>query len=128
MTIQNVINRVTAIRNEKKCTNDFVIDQMNNLEWKIKREIIDVHEGAENHPFTGYTAGDLDVKLIAPEPYSELYIKWVIYQLDILNNSVADAANSYVLFQEIYDDFRGWYKRNHMPLFRGNITSKGYHI
>lgn len=128
MTIQDVINRVTVLRNERRCTTEFIVEKINEIEWKIKREIIDTHEGAANHPFDGYTAAELNVKLIAPEPYSDVYIKWVIYQLDVLNNAMTDAANSYALFNNIYDEYKGWYNRNNMPVYHGNITSRGYHV
>lgn len=128
MTIQDVIKKVTAIRSEKKCTSDFIIEKINEIEWRIKREIIDTHEGSERYPFDGYTADETDMELIAPVPYSELYIKWVIYQLDVINNAITDAANSYVLFKNLYDEYKAWYNRSNMPLNAGNMTSRGYHI
>lgn len=128
MTIQDVINRVAAIRSEKKCTSDFIIEKINEIEWKIKREIIDTHEGSEKYPFDGYSSGELNAKLIAPIPYSELYIKWVIYQLDVINNSMNNAANSYTLFNEAYSDFAKWYTKNNLPVSKGNMRSRGYHI
>lgn len=128
MTLQNVIERVTEARNEKNSTNDFIIAKINEIEWKIKREIVDVHEGAEKFSFDGYFATELDVKLIAPEPYSELYIKWVLYQIDLGNNSMKDAANSLGLFNKDFNDFSVWYTRNHVPLHRGNIKSGVFHV
>lgn len=128
MTIQDVIKRVQILRGEKKFTSDFIIEKINEIEWKIKREIIDTHEGSENHPFDGYGADELNVTLIAPTPYSELYIKWVLYQLDIANNVMVDAANSYTLFDTDYSAYSLWYTKNNMPLSKGNMRSGGYHI
>ncbi len=128
MTIQDVINRITTQRNEKNSTNDFIIAKINEIEWKIKREIVDVHEGADRFPFDGYDNKELKVKLIAPEPYSELYIKWVLYQIDLGNNAMKDAANSLGLFNKDYNDFSGWYTRNNKPVFRGNMKSGVFHV
>ncbi len=128
MTIQNVIDCVTEQRSERKCTSEFIIDKINEIEWKIKREIIDVHEGSERYPFNGYGSNDHNTELIAPVPYSSLYVKWVLYQLDVSNNAIIDASNSLSLFNKEYYAFSGWYTRNNMPLSRGNIKSAGYHI
>lgn len=128
MTLREIIRKMTALRNEKLCTADFIIDQINTIEWKIKREIVDTCENGEAYPFDGYTADETDVKLIAPEPYSELYVKYIMMQIDIFNNSINDVVNSRVLFEEAYEDFSRWYIRNHMPLFRGNLKSEGYNI
>lgn len=128
MTIQDVINRVTGLRNEKKCTTDFIIQKINEIEWKIKREIVDTHEGSEKYPFDEYSADEINSELIAPSPYSELYIKWVLYQLDVINNAMTDASNSYTLFNSDYSAFAVWYTKNHMPVSKGNMRSRGYHI
>lgn len=128
MTLQKVIDRITEIRDEKKCTTAFIVEKINEIEWKIKREIIDVHEGSERFPFDGYDSKEFNVKLIAPEPYSELYIKWVIYQIDVSNNSMIDSANSLALFNKDYYAFSGWYTRNHMPVHRGNMKSGVFHV
>lgn len=128
MTIQDVINKVTAIRNEKRATSDFIIEKINEIEWKIKKEIIDVHEGADKYPFDGYSSNELNSELIAPAPYSELYIQWVIYQVDVNNNAMVDASNSLALFQKTYYAYSGWYTRNNMPLSKGNMRSRGYHV
>ena len=128
MTIQKITERITALRNESKATNKFIISNINEIEWKIKREIVDVHEGAEKYPFDGYDSEKLDVTLIAPEPYSELYIKWILYQLDLANNDMSNAANSLALFKSDYEDFSRWYRRSHMPKARGNIRSEVYHL
>lgn len=128
MTIQNIIDRITALRNEKKATSRFIVSNINEIEWKIKREIVDTHEGAEKYPFDGYDADEADMKLIAPEPYSELYIKWILYQLDLANNDMTNAANSLALFKSDYNDFKCWYRRNHMPVSRVSIKSEVYHL
>ena len=128
MTIQDVITKVTTLRSERKCTSDFILDKINEIEWRIKREIIDVHEGCEKHPFDGYDSTETEVKLIAPAPYSELYIKWVLYQVDVNNNDMVNAANSLALFKEAYDAYSAWYTRNNMPVYRGNLKSEGYNV
>lgn len=128
MTIQDVIDRITAVRSESGCTNDFIIEKINEIEWRIKREIIDVHEGSEKHPFDGYDSTETEVKLIAPAPYSELYIKWVIYKIDVANNAMIDASNSFTLFNKDYFAFATWYTRNNMPLHKGNMRSRGYNV
>lgn len=128
MTIQDVIDSVVLLRNEKKATSRFIISNINEIEWRIKREVIDEHEGAQKYPFDGYSSDELNVKLIAPEPYSELYIKWVLYQLDIANKDMESAVNSLSLFKSVYEDFCRWYRRNNMPVHRGNIKSEAYHL
>ena len=128
MTLQKVIDRVTRLRSERGCDTDFIIEKINEIEWKIKREIIDVHEGSERYPFDGYTSDELDVRLIAPEPYSGVYVKFVLYQIDVMNNDMINATNSLALYNEAYESFAAWYRRNNMPICKGNMKSGAYHI
>ncbi len=128
MTLQNVVDKITTIRKESNCTTDFIIEKINEIEWKIKREIIDVHEGADRFPFDGYDSKELNVKLIAPAPYSELYIKWVLHQIDVMNNSMIDASNSLTLFNKAYYAFVAWYTKNNMPSYKGNMKSGVFHV
>ncbi|MBR3975291.1 MAG: hypothetical protein IKJ88_05460 [Clostridia bacterium] len=128
MTIQDVIERLQMLRSEHKFTNDFILQKINEIEWKIKREIIDTHEGGDKYPFDGYNACELNVKLIAPAPYSELYIKWVLYQFELVNNAMVNASNSYALFNNDYSAYSLWYTKNNMPISKGNIHSGGYNI
>lgn len=128
MTLQEVINTVQKIRNEKLLTNEFIIKKISEVEWKIKREIIDMHEGGENVQFSGYGASDVNKELIAPEPYSSLYVNWILYQLDLAGNESFNATNSQNLFYRDYYSFSAWYTRTHMPKQGAKIGMKGYYI
>lgn len=128
MTVQNVIEKAQNLRNEGILTNDMIIEWLNEIEWKIKREIVDVHEGSEDCDFNGYGVNDSEKELIAPEPYSSLYLKWILYQLDLSGNESFNAQNSQSLFYKDYYSFSDWYTRNYMPLFKGNMKSEGYHV
>ena len=128
MTIQKVMDHVQRIRNEKVLTNDFIIEKINEIEWRIKREIVDVHEGHENVEFNGYSSADVSKTLLAPEPYSSLYEKYILYQLDLIGNESFNATNSHALFNKDWYSFAAWYKRNHMPLQKAKIGMKGYYI
>lgn len=58
---------------------------------------------------------DMDRVLIAPEPYSNLYVKYLAAQVDYYNGEIPRYKNSMARFNEALDMYAAWYNRNHMP-------------
>lgn len=119
MTIIEAINKTDALKSNTY-TQDEKIAWLNNLEWRIKQEVIDTHEGGENVTFTGYD-GDTDVttKLIAEAPHDEVYLRWLQAQIDYYNGEINKYNLSITMFNTAYDGFRNYYNRTHMPLAAG---------
>lgn len=119
MTIMEIINHLDAVKPNSYSQAE-KIKWLNQVEWMIKKEIVDTHEGADKHPFDGYdTMSSLAKKVIAESPYDRLYIHWLEAQIDYANGEYPKYHNSMTMFNESYDEFAKWYNRAHMPLSHG---------
>lgn len=58
---------------------------------------------------------DMDTVLLVPEPYSNLYVKYLAAQVDYFNGELARYDNSMTLFNAALSAFADWYNRNNMP-------------
>jgi hypothetical protein len=89
------------------------IDWINSLEFTIKNEIVDGREGAENIDFNGYNEATLNRELIAPAPYSEMYVKWLEAQIDYRNDEIASYNNAMAIYNNLMVEFRNFYNKRH---------------
>lgn len=115
MKIIEAINRIDAIK-PNNYTQDEKIEWLSRLDWAIKREIIDTHEGADAVIFSGYDSSSLNTELIAPAPYDEVYLRWLEAQIDYANGEFGKYNNSNHMYETVYTAFESWYNRNHVPL------------
>lgn len=119
MTVMEIINHLDAIKPNSYSQVE-KIKWLNQVEWIIKKEIVDTHEGADHHPFDGYNpTSSLSTEVIAPAPYDKLYVHWIESQIDYTNGEYPKYNNSITMFNASYDAFAKWYNREHMPLSRG---------
>ena len=71
---------------------------INELEWRIKREIIDTHEQGELYPFDGYAGEEsLEQQLLAPAPWDMVYVRWMEAMIDYRNGESERYENSRIL-------------------------------
>ena len=83
----------------------------------IKRHIIDTHEGSENVTFTGYDDNtDPQTELLAPEPFDEMYLRWMEAQIDYHNDEYGKYNQSILMFKAEYNGYERWYNRNNLPI------------
>ena len=121
MTIIEAINLIDA---SKPNTYGQVekIRWLSNLDWTIKREIIDTHEGGESIVFNGYTEDTPhDTQLLVPAPYDELYVRWLEAQIDYANGEYNKYNASMSMHNTYMTSFINYYNRNHMPLQKNGM-------
>ena len=117
MTIQEAITRIDDLK-----PNSYEMADkkkwLNNIDWMIKTEIIDTHEGHEEYEdFEGYdTDTDLTTELLVGTPYDELYINWLEARIDYANGEYGRYNNTALAFNEALKQFRNYYNSTHMPL------------
>ena len=115
MTIIESINRLDSLMHNTYSQSDKVA-WLSRLDTMVKKHIIDTHEGAEDVTFEGYNdSTDLQTELLAPEPYAEMYLRWMEAQIHYTNGEYNKYNNAVEMFQTAYDGFRNYYNRNHMP-------------
>lgn len=93
------------------------IKWLSDLDLTVKNEIIDTHEGAEDHAdFAGYdTDTDVGTVLLVPAPYDAIYPLWLEAQIYYTQAEYARYNNALATFKAAYQDYAAYYNRNHMP-------------
>lgn len=94
---------------------------LSDLDSKIWNEVIRWHEntnesgdGDMSQPQV-YSADDMQTVLIVPEPYSDLYIKYLCAMIDYFDGDFARYNNGMVMFNVAYEEYSGWYNRYYTP-------------
>lgn len=116
MKIAEAIARLDSLKH-----NSFGIEEkiswLSRVDAMIKNHIIDTHEGGGKVAFNGYTSDtDMQTVLLVPEPFDELYLRYLEAQVDYHNMEYDGYNQAILLFKAAYNSFERWYNRNHMPL------------
>jgi len=113
MTIAQAISRVDRLK-----YNAYSLEEKRSwlgaLEWLLKRNILDTHEGGLSFCPIGPDT-PADTRLLAPEPFDELYPKWLEAQIDLYNGETERYNASILLFNAAYLAFESWYHRTYPP-------------
>ena len=115
MTILEAIHIIDGAK-PNSCTPSEKIRWLSSLDGRIKREIIDTHEGGENIPFTGYQDNtDLNTTLLVPTPYDNIYVHFLEAQIDYANGEYKKYNNSTAAYNSAFSEYAKAYNRNNMP-------------
>ena len=115
MKILEAINRIDSLKHNTYSQQDKVA-WLSELDWDVKRNIIDCHEGDEEVTFTGYNdLTDLQTELLMPAPYDKAYLLYMEAQIDYYNGEYDKYNNALDQFHAVCDAFRNDYNRTHMP-------------
>lgn len=116
MTLMEAISRIDNIK-PNRYTQVEKIKWLSTIDGIVKAEIFDTHEGGENVTFTGYDdVADLQRVLLVPEPYDEIYIRWLEAQIDYANGEYGKYNNSITMYNTAYDAYAKYYNRLHKPI------------
>ena len=120
MTIIEAINRNDALKSNAYSQEDKVA-WLSRLDWIIKTQIIDTHEGAGSVSFTGYDdSTDLHTALLVPAPYDEVYLRWLEAQINYANGEIDKYNVAITMYNTAFEAYENYYHRNHMPLAKGS--------
>lgn len=114
MTIEEVINRIDYLKPNGYSKTD-KIKWINNLEWIIKKELVDTHNATSS--FNGYNSDtNTNTKLIISDTcYDDIYIYYIEAQIDYVNGEYQKYNNSIIRFNEMYSALSNSYNREHLP-------------
>lgn len=114
MTISEAIAQIDSLQPNKN-TDAQKIQWLSELDSRIQREVINTHKTSCGCvlPFQTYTEEDMDLELMAEEPYDQMYIHWLEAKIDYWQKEMDryDAALS--SFLDIWTDFSNEYNRTH---------------
>lgn len=118
MTLIEAISKIDNLKHNTY-THEDKVGWISALDGTIWQEILNTHEG-EAAPFQGYdTDSDVETVLLVPEPYDEVYLRWLEAQIDYANGEYGRFNNSMEMFQAAYQSYSNFYNRTHMPKGRG---------
>ena len=116
MTISEAITQLQAVK-ENQYDDETLVRWISDLEGTLYEDIVKNDEGSEDIPHGRYSVDtDMDTVLMVPEPYSDIYIKYLMAQVDYHNAEMQRYTNSMIMYNVALDAFAGWYNRNNMPL------------
>lgn len=119
MTIKEAINRIDELLHNTY-SQENKIAWLSRVDFMVYNHIVKTHAGAESVSFSGYNeTTDLDTVLLVPEPYSELYIRWLEAQIHYTNGEYGKYNNAIVIFNTEYEAYGNYYNRNNMPINKG---------
>lgn len=117
MTINEAIEYVDTVKPGNGVDRPIKIKWLSALDLRIKKEIIDLHEGGNVITFNGYdesTTGD--TVLLVPAPYEAVYIHWLEAQMAYINGEFNQFNNAITMYNTEYASFASAYRREHKPI------------
>lgn len=63
--------------------------------------------------------------LLAPEPYSQLYVYYLCAQIDMQNQEFDLYQNNAALYNKAYSDYASYYNRKIMPASEAKFNAWG---
>lgn len=116
MTIAEIITQVDSLRRNTYEQKE-KISWLSQLDQRVKSRIIDTHEGGVAATFTGYDEDtDEGTVLLVPAPYDEMYLHYLIAQIEYFDQQEGRYNNANRLFESVWNDYACWYNRTHMPI------------
>lgn len=120
MKIIDAITRIDALK-YNTYSREEKLEWLTNLDAKVKKLIIDTHQGGERVEFTGYDEKtDPETELLIPAPFDEVYLRWMEAQIDYYNGEFDKYNNAIIMFNAAYEAFEKYYNQNNMPLSHGS--------
>ena len=97
---------------------------LSRLDNMVTVNVLRHYVGNEEFEFTGYDENtDPEIELLMPEPFAEAYIRYMSAQIDLHNADYEEYNNTVELFNDMYQQFKNWYNRNHTAI----IATKYFH-
>ena len=116
MKIIEAISRLDSLKHNTYSQSDKV-EWLSRLDSMVKKHIIDTHEGAGKVTFTGYDdTTDLQTELLVPEPFDEVYLRWMEAQIDYTNGEYNKYNQSIQMYMAAFNAYANHYNRNHKPI------------
>ncbi len=123
MNIQNIIAKINVLKPNQYNAND-IIAWLSDIDGQIYKEVVLTHSDSSTVVFNGYDSSTpLSTELIAPDPYSELYIHYIMAQIDYYNAEWGRYNNTSAMFNVAYQDFVNYWNRNHMSVNNNIFTN-----
>ena len=119
MTVNEAIAGAVEVLGDA-VTREALVTWLWEIENVVVREIGMTHEGYESD-HTMDRDCDGETILFAPDPYSQLYVHYLLMKGDLSLRDTTQYVNSATQFSVSYNNFSDWYNRTYMPLQTSDI-------
>lgn len=120
-SIRDVIYRVDCVK-DNTYTAEEKARWLIEVEGKIYREVL---RSSEELQVKNYLANS-DISLVVDPPYDSLYDYYLFAMIDFHNREGENYNNSYMMFNEKFNDFAKYRQRTHRPPDSGGIDTMGF--
>lgn len=119
MTLQEALDQVDELK-PNMMSRKLKVKYLSEIEQLIHSEILMNHEHREeDRIMPAYTEQtDPGTVLIVPDPYSIVYVYWLMSKIDIQNQEDARYNIDRAHFENAYEAMSDWWTRNYMPIQR----------
>ncbi|MCI5731194.1 MAG: hypothetical protein MR304_06595 [Eubacterium sp.] len=115
MKVQEAIAKADRLRPNQYSDME-KLEWLSQLDGQVFDEVIRKAEGNEEITFEGYDEESMNETLLIDDRYAKAYIDYLLAQIDFYNREIGMYNNEITLFSSIYQDYKNWYIRNHMPV------------
>ena len=128
MTIRQALTQVEQVK-PNAVPDEVLVQWLNEVDQTIFKELVKTHEYGTELVFGGYDrtdeSGADSVVLLAPEPYSQLYVYYLCAQIDMQNQEFDLYQNNAALYNKAYSDYASYYNRQIMPASEAKFNAWG---
>ncbi len=116
MTLREAIDKADRFKPSQFSDEDKV-EWLSNLDANIHNDILKSHEPVPEEDFPGYKMNDINNALLAPFPYDELYVAYLLMMIDLRNEDVARYNNSKAVFDAALTAYAKYVNKTQKPVF-----------
>ena len=122
MTLQELITSVNTLK-PNPYSNEDKTAWVNTVEGIVADKVFRKSEEYKDMIHMPYVYElDVDTELLVPSPYCDLYIKYLMSQIDFFNAEYTNYNNVAAMYNSAYDDFSAYFRGAHMPKIGATIT------
>lgn len=115
MIINDAIRETNRLKHNAH-TDEEKVAWLERLDQMLYRTVVQTHEGDEEMAMPQYDADeDMDTELLASEPHDQMYIYWLMAQIDLANADINQYNVQITLFNDELTQFKASYTRSHLP-------------
>ena len=115
MTISQAIERTDGLIHNTYSQEEKV-QWLSMVDASVKEQVIDTHEDPPGVTFEGYGPDtELETVLLVPEPYSDLYVRWLEAQIHYYNGEYGKYNQALAMYNAAFGAYVNHYNRTHMP-------------
>lgn len=121
MTINEVLDEVDRIAKNNSIDRNQKIKWLDRLDKSIFNDLLQ-YKKDNVESFDGYTSEtDEDTVLLAVAPYDELYVYYVLAQINLIQQEIDFYNNNYAMYEDKYRNYRDFINRTYRTKGRNFI-------